>query len=368
MTHGKHARIPEKDAPKAQTSDARSNGTRNGGSRDRNGFGNPGNFDSSNGTGTFDKTPGGSQEQQRDEGGTSLPHIMVNGLCMALADSVPGVSGGTIAFIMGFYEKLLKSVDELFRGKNGQRREGVIYLVKLGMGWIVGMLFSLTVLSNVLDTGIYVLSSAFLGLTIAAIPLIVHEERDVMRGHAGLLMNVVIGAVIVAGLMMLRQASSTGLALDFAAMDVWQYVYVFIAGAVAVSAMILPGISGSSLLLIFGVYAPFVAAFHQLTHMQLAVVPGLIALVAGIVCGLAVSVGIVRRLLREHRSGMMYLIIGLMVGSLYAIVMGPATMANAQPPLSLGTFNIIGFAVGIAIIVVLELVKRKRAAALQSKK
>jgi putative membrane protein len=303
---------------------------------------------------------------QSDDGGSSLPHIMINGLCMAFADSVPGVSGGTIAFIMGFYEKLINSVNGLFRGKHGERREGVIYLLKLGMGWVIGMAFSLTVLSSVMDTAVYALSSAFLGLTIAAIPLIIHEERDTMRGHAGLLINVVIGAIVVAGLMMLRQSSSTGLVLDFAALEAWQYLYIFIAGAIAVSAMILPGISGSSLLLIFGVYAPFVAAFHQLTHMEFAVVPGLLALVAGIVCGLAVSVGIVRKLLKEHRPGMMYLIIGLMIGSLYAIVMGPSTMVNAQPPLSLETFNVVGFIVGIAIIVVLELVKHQRAKARQA--
>jgi putative membrane protein len=284
---------------------------------------------------------------------------MVDGLCMALADSVPGVSGGTIAFIMGFYEKLLDSVHGLFRGKGAERRESAIWLVKLMCGWVVGMAFSMSVLSRVLESGIYALSSAFLGLTIAAIPLIVLEERQSMRGRYQMLVFTVFGAALVVAISLLRQLAG-GLSLDFAALEPAQYLYVFVAGMVAVSAMILPGISGSTLLLIFGVYAPMVLAIHELMSLHVAVIPGLLALVAGIICGLALAIGGVRSLLKNHRPAMMYLIVGLMIGSLFAIVMGPTTMSTPQPALSLGTFNPIAFVVGAALVVGLEALKRRR--------
>ena len=61
-----------------------------------------------------------------------------HGFCMALADSVPGVSGGTIAFILGFYERFLDALHDLFRGEGERRKAGLRYVLKLGLGWMVG--------------------------------------------------------------------------------------------------------------------------------------------------------------------------------------------------------------------------------------
>lgn len=58
-----------------------------------------------------------------------------HGFCMALADSAPGVSGGTIAFILGFYERFLDALHNLFRGNGPERKAGFLYLLKLGLGW-----------------------------------------------------------------------------------------------------------------------------------------------------------------------------------------------------------------------------------------
>jgi putative membrane protein len=91
--------------------------------------------------------------------------------------------------------------------------------------------------------------------------------------------------------------------------------------------------------------------------LHFAVLPGVIALAAGIVCGLAVSIGLIRRMLQQHRAAMMYLIVGLMVGSLFAIAMGPTTLSVAQPALSFTTFSLPGFMVGAGILVALELLK-----------
>lgn len=60
---------------------------------------------------------------------------MFRGFCMALADSVPGVSGGTIAFLLGFYDKFIGSLDALVSGTKEERKEALVFLVKLGIGW-----------------------------------------------------------------------------------------------------------------------------------------------------------------------------------------------------------------------------------------
>ena len=64
----------------------------------------------------------------------------LDGLCMAIADSVPGVSGGTIAFILGFYDRFIDALHNLFGREADKRRQAVLYLMKLGTGWCVGMM------------------------------------------------------------------------------------------------------------------------------------------------------------------------------------------------------------------------------------
>ncbi len=64
----------------------------------------------------------------------------IRGFCMALADSVPGVSGGTVAFLLGFYDKFIGSLDSLIAGNLEEKKKAVIFLIKLGIGWGIGFL------------------------------------------------------------------------------------------------------------------------------------------------------------------------------------------------------------------------------------
>ena len=105
------------------------------------------------------------------------------GFCMALADSVPGVSGGTIAFILGFYDKFINSLDHLVFGKMVEKKEALLFLVKLGVGWIIGMLFAILILTKVFQTHIYSVSSLFIGFIVFSIPFIIKEEKNCIKGN-----------------------------------------------------------------------------------------------------------------------------------------------------------------------------------------
>ena len=63
----------------------------------------------------------------------------IRGFCMALADSVPGVSGGTIAFLLGFYDQFISSIDDLLRGGLEKKKKALFFLIRLGIGWACGM-------------------------------------------------------------------------------------------------------------------------------------------------------------------------------------------------------------------------------------
>ena len=283
-----------------------------------------------------------------------------HGLCMALADSVPGVSGGTIAFILGFYDDLLRALQGLFNGKGPVRRQSLRALLRFGIGWGVGMAACILALAELFELHVYFMCSLFLGLSAAAFPLVARAERGALRNTARYAPLALLGAALVVGLTLLREDAAVSLRVDFSELRVWPLLYLFVSGAIAVSAMILPGISGSTLLLIAGVYLPAMHALRQLLRLDFSGLPGILALGLGAAAGAALAARAIRAALRRFRSQMVWLILGLMAGSLYAIVMRPAGLQTPQTPVSLQTFSLPGFLLGAAVLLLLELLRAHR--------
>ena len=236
----------------------------------------------------------------------------IRGFCMSLADSVPGVSGGTIAFILGFYDDFINSLNTLVsKDPWEEKKKALIFLIKLGFGWIIGLGLSVVFLSSIFNDHIYAISSLFTGLIIVAIPMIIKQEKD-------------------------------------------SIVFVFVAGMIAISAMVLPGISGSTLLLIFGLYTGIINAIKEFLTFNFEYVPVLVIFGLGVITGIVSTIKIIKIELKRHRSQMIYLILGLMIGSLYAVFMGPTTLEVAKPAMTLSTFSFIYFIIGGAILLGLE--------------
>ena len=283
-----------------------------------------------------------------------------HGFCMALADSVPGVSGGTIAFILGFYDRFLDSLHALFGKDRAARKDALGYLLRLGAGWVVGMAACVLALTGPFEKNIYFMSSLFLGLTIASLPFIVTAEKKVLKNVYNAPFAL-LGILVVVGLTLLRGGSAALGSVRFTSLSPLPLAYVFLSGAVAITAMVLPGISGSSILLIAGVYLPAIQAIRSFLHLQLSVLPGLFALGFGVLAGVAISIHGIRTALRKYRSQMVWLILGLMLGSLCAIANGPMSLDVPLPPLGLATFDIPAFLLGVAVLLGLEGLRRATA-------
>ena len=282
----------------------------------------------------------------------------VQGFSMALADSVPGVSGGTVAFVLGFYDKLINSLNTLISRK-GDKKEPIKFLIKLGIGWAIGMAIASLILSNLFETHIYQVSSLFIGFIIFAIPLIIKEEKENVKGKYKNLIFTLIGIVVVSAITYFNPQTGSGANIDITNINLGLGLYVFIAGMIAISAMILPGISGSTLLLIFGLYMPIITGIKETLHFNLSYIPVLFIFGLGVIAGIALIIKVVKKALEKYRSQTIYLIIGLMIGSIYAIVMGATTLKVPQAPLSLQTFNVMYFIIGGLIIFGMEIAKRK---------
>ena len=281
---------------------------------------------------------------------------------MALADSVPGVSGGTIAFILGFYDKFINSLNSLVSTKSNkeEKLESLKFLIKIGIGWAVGMVLAVLFISSVFTTHIYKISSLFLGFIIFSLPLIFREERAEIVGKYKNIIFAVIGILLVAAITYFNPATSggTGTNLSLDNLNIGLIAYVFVVGAIAICAMILPGISGSTLLLIFGIYAPIMTAVKSVIKFDFSYLPIVIVFGLGVITGIVSIIRLLRYLLANHRSKVIYTIIGLMIGSLYAVVMGPTTLEIPEAPMGFGEFSILFFLLGGALILGLEQLKK----------
>lgn len=279
------------------------------------------------------------------------------GFCMALADSVPGVSGGTIAFILGFYDRFIKSLDKLVYGNKQDKKEAIKFLIKIGIGWLIGMISAILILTKLFESNIYQISSLFLGMILLSIPLIIKEEKNSLKGKYYNIIFLIIGVLIVSLITYFNPISGSEKVIDITNLNIGLIIYIFIAGMVAISAMVLPGISGSTLLLIFGLYVPIMSSLKSLIKLDFSYLPPVIVFGIGVIVGVVLIIKLVKVALEKYRSQTIYLIIGLMIGSLYAIVMGPTTLKVPQKHLDFNTFNILFFIIGILIIFGLEKIK-----------
>ena len=281
----------------------------------------------------------------------------INGFCMALADSAPGVSGGTVAFILGFYDKFIGSLDGLFRGKMEEKKSALLFLIKLGIGWACGFIIAALVLGSIFNEQIYNISSLFIGFIIFAIPIVIYEEREALKKNYLNVLFTLIGIAFVVAITLLNPASGQGISVHVDNLSIGLIIYVFFAAMIAISAMVLPGISGSTLLLIFGLYVPIMSAVKEFLHMNFSYFPILCVFGLGIITGIVLFVGLIRKALENFRPQTIYVIIGMMIGSLFSIVMGPTTLEVPQAAMSFNTFNILFFIIGGVIIIGLQAFK-----------
>ena len=283
----------------------------------------------------------------------------IRGFCMALADSVPGVSGGTIAFILGFYDDFVNSLNNLISGDKLDRINAFKFLSKIGIGWVVGFILSVLFITNIFEKNIYEINSLFLGFIISPIPLIVKSERKTLKNNKKNIIFLIIGITVVGSMTYFNPVTSSGqsFSIKYDNLNLLFIAYIFISGLVAISAMVLPGISGSTILLIFGLYAPILNGVKEILKLNFDYLPGILIFGFGVLLGVLLTVRTVRYLLKTFRSQTIYLIIGLMIGSIYSVIIGPTSLEIPKPPMNIQTFSIVFFIIGCALVPGLEKLK-----------
>jgi len=239
--------------------------------------------------------------------------VYVKGMAMGAADIVPGVSGGTIALIAGIYERLINALGsigpslwQVFRQQGGikgllavWRAVDATFLLCLLLGIATSFATLAGIIKHLLDNQPLLIWSFFFGLVVATVFMLLSEIKRWNIGRALLFIAGIVSAVVVSSLPLVTATPSLP--------------YLFFSGAIAICAMILPGVSGSFILLLLGAYDAVLDAVHTLNFTVLFTV------MAGMATGLLLFTRALKWLLYRYYQATLALLTGFIAGSLVKI-------------------------------------------------
>ncbi|SEN37542.1 putative membrane protein [Mesobacillus persicus] len=262
------------------------------------------------------------------------------GMMIGASDVVPGVSGGTIALLVGIYERLIEAINGVL---TKEWKKHVTFLIPVGLGVGIAILSLSHLLSWLLEVFPQPTFFFFLGLIFAIIPTLLVEAdyKKTFGARQYVLLLIATIAVAATGLVGDEQGVvMTNLALS-------DYLFLFFAGWLASSAMILPGISGSMVLLLLGAYVTVIEAIKSL-NFSIILVVGL-----GVAIGLLLTSKLIRYLFSHYRASTYAIVTGFVVGSIFVVYPGwPADVL-------LMTISVLAFICGFAAAYLLGKVERE---------
>lgn len=268
----------------------------------------------------------------------------IHGLGIGIANVIPGVSGGTMALIFGIYERLIETANDgiatgmlILRGDfsgflNGLKRLPWGFVTPLIVGIVAAPFLGAGLLSDLLATHPQLMRGLFFGLIVGSLPIpFLRVSKHTLLTYA-----LMTGATAVAWWL---SSIPTGTPVDPA---IWM---IFGAAALAISAMVLPGVSGAYLLLIFGMYQATLDALDAFDVRFLALFG------AGAAIGLAGFTVLLNWLLKTRHDATMAVLVGLMLGSLRALWPWISAEAGVRMPLSgEPAAAVLGLALGGALV------------------
>jgi len=288
------------------------------------------------------------------------PLQFLRGFAMGSADIVPGVSGGTVALVLGIYERLLtnigtaaRAVRDLLRGRVSSARARIVEVEWLWLATLlIGILAAIVTLSAVLEGLLHdhpvPTAGVFFGLVAASTTVAWREIRDPARPHIVMAGSIAVITFVILGLRSATEATGE----EVVTREWWVFT---LAGAVAICAMILPGVSGSFLLVMIGMYTEVLGAVNDRDVIALA------ATAVGCAVGLGVFSTVLNRMLELHHDLVLAAMVGLVVGSLRVLWPWPAgteTTDIAAPEGQVLLTVSVGVAAAIVVIAVDAAVRR----------
>lgn len=237
-------------------------------------------------------------------------NVILSGLAVGAAMTVPGVSGGSAAMIIGIYDRLVSAISRVF----SEPKKSIPVLLKFGAGAVVGMLLIARLISFLLTTPAEVpLRFLFLGAVAGGIPMI-FRKAEIRKITPGKIALILAGAVAVMLLSMLPEGMFSPERDGFSGV-----LLQFIGGILLAAALVLPGISASHFLYMLGIYD---AVMDKLGALELL---SLVPMGIGLSVGIFITAKMLEALIQRHQAGTFMVILGFMLASLRELIPGGAS-------------------------------------------
>lgn len=240
-----------------------------------------------------------------------MEHIInfFKGMIVGIANVIPGVSGGTIAVCTGIYEKIISIISNFFKNFKKTFKTNMIFLIPIGLGAVVGILAFSKLMTYLLENFSMQTNFTFIGLILGSVPLIFKKAN-----LQGFKKSYLIPGIVTFGigiiLTILEIMNVTGNAITSFDINFGTIMTLLLYGFISAASMVIPGISGSFMLLLLGAYTAIMTAVSTLN------IPVLIPFAIGAIIGVLVCSKIIDILLTKFYGYTYYAIIGFILGSL----------------------------------------------------
>lgn len=269
--------------------------------------------------------------------------LLIKGALFGIANIIPGVSGGTLALTMGVYEDLIGAISHFFKDV----KKSLKFLLVFGLGAALSILLMSKVISFCLDKYPFPTTLFFVGLIVGGVPLLTRKVRKNKVKPLNLLLFLVTFGIVIA--MAFMQEGNNVVSL--ATVSPWMMFILFLVGMIAAATMVIPGVSGSFVLMLLGFYKPIVNTVSKLTDFQ-QFGHNLIILVPfgiGVLLGIILIAKLIEFLFNKYELSTYYAILGFLVASILTLC---ATLFQVS-------FSNIEVVIGIVLFVVASIIGYK---------
>ena len=240
--------------------------------------------------------------------------LVLKGMIIGVANIIPGVSGGTLMITLGIYEQIIDTISHFFKNF----KKNLKFIIPIAIGMVLSILLLSKLISLCLDKYPFPTTMFFVGLIIGGIPLIWRKTSAAKKKFSNWLVFLITFAIVVTFAFL----KSGDFVVDFNSLTPVDYITLFLIGMVSAATMVIPGISGSFVLMMLGYYEPIVNTIKDLTkfdllgHNILILAPFGI----GILVGIVLVAKLIEYLLKKYPVKTYYGVLGFVLASLVAII------------------------------------------------